>query len=59
MARSDLIVFGLVLLGLNGVRFPPIRISTMAHITINSDEIIDLLLEEWDINYVQVIFRFN
>lgn len=53
-AKTDLIMFGLVLLELNGVKFPPLKTSAMEEIITNPDEIIKLLSEEWNKNYAEV-----
>lgn len=53
-AKTDLIMFGLVLLELNGIKFPPLWASAMEQIITNTDEIIEMLSEEWNKNYAEV-----
>lgn len=51
LPRNDFILFGLVLLDLNGVKFPPLgRINR--HATI--DEISESLINKWDWFYAKV-----
>lgn len=53
-AKIDLIMFGLVLLDLNGVKFPPFLTSAVEKVITNTDEIVEHLLGEWNKNYAEV-----
>lgn len=53
LPKNDLLLLGLTLIELNGVKFP-IKKEVQAHA--GSHEIIESLIEEWDEKYVNVSF---
>lgn len=55
LPKTDLIAFGLVLLDLNGIEFPPLQSSSKGKTIKKIDDIIERLMEDWNENYVKVM----
>lgn len=55
LPKSDLIAFGLVLLDLNGIEFPPLQSSSTGKMIKKLDDIVERLMEDWNEKYVKVI----